>query len=214
MSESEAPASDIRPPGSEIGEIFLTVPFTLNSILLGIGLAMDAFSVSLANGLSEPMMKKDKVLMIAGTFALFQALMPLLGWFSVQKMVSLFSALKPLIPWVSLILLIFIGSQMALAGFRGEKTVPAPVKLGLAALLIQGLATSVDALSVGFTIADYGASMAVLCASIIAGVTLLICMTGVVIGKKLGASLSGKAMILGGFVLIAVGIEIWLKGII
>lgn len=192
----------------------MTAAFTLNSVFLGIGLAMDAFSVSLANGLSDPKMRSRKILAIAGTFALFQALMPMLGWISVRRMVRCFQALKPLIPWVSLFLLIYIGIEMISAGRHHQQTTPEPLKLGLVTLLVQGVATSIDALSVGFTIAQYGTAAASLCAGIVAAVTFLICLAGVLIGRKLGTGLSGKAMILGGVILILVGTEIWLKGII
>ena len=86
-------------------------------------------------------------------------------------------------------------------------------KVGLLALLIQGVATSIDALSVGFTISEYGLIMALTCAAIIAIVTFLICMAGLIIGKKFGTKFSGKATILGGAILIVIGIEIFITGV-
>ena len=85
--------------------------------------------------------------------------------------------------------------------------------VGLTALLIQGIATSIDALSVGFTISEYGFIMALVCASIIAVVTFIISMIGLIIGKKFGTKLSNKASILGGVILILIGIEIFVTGI-
>ena len=85
--------------------------------------------------------------------------------------------------------------------------------VGLSALLLQGVATSIDALSVGFTIADYGFLMALVCALIIAAVTFVICMGGLVIGKTFGTKLSNKAAILGGVILIFIGIEIFVTGV-
>ena len=80
-------------------------------------------------------------------------------------------------------------------------------------LLVQGVATSIDALSVGFTISEYGFFMAVICALIIAVVTFIICMAGLYIGKKVGTKLAGKANILGGVILIFIGIEIFITGV-
>ena len=85
--------------------------------------------------------------------------------------------------------------------------------LGLGALLLQGLATSIDALSVGFTIADYDAPAALMCAVMIAAVTLVICLGGIVIGKTFGTRLAGKASVLGGVILIVIGLEIWITGV-
>ncbi len=184
--------------------------FFFNSILLGIGLAMDAFSVSLANGLNEPKMKKDRMCLIAGVFAFFQALMPMLGWVCVHTIVEVFGAFEGLIPWIALVLLGFIGGKMLFEGFKGGEEEESK-KTTIAALLIQGVATSIDALSVGFTIAEYDRFMALVCSLIIAAVTFGICTAGLIIGKKFGTKFAGKATILGGAILIFIGIEIFVK---
>lgn len=183
--------------------------FFFNSMLLGVGLAMDAFSVSLANGLNEPHMKTHKMSVIAGVFGLFQALMPLTGWFFVHTVVHYFTIFEKLIPWIALGLLGYIGIQMILEGKENEEETVKP-GLGIKALLLQGVATSIDALSVGFTIADYDFSQALLSALIIAAVTFVICMFGLAIGKKAGTKLAGKANILGGVILIFIGLEIFI----
>ncbi len=185
--------------------------FFFNSILLGGGLAMDAFSVSLANGLNEPCMKGRKMCGVAGIFAGFQALMPLIGWVCVHTIVQYFTAFKVLIPWIALGLLSFIGGKMLYEGITCKEEDCDCKKLGLRALLIQGVATSIDALSVGFTISDYNGIMALACAAIIAAVTFVICMGGLYIGKKAGTKLAGKAGILGGVILIAIGLEIFIS---
>ncbi len=189
--------------------------FTLifNSTLLGIGLAMDAFSVSLANGLNEPRMKKSKMFSMSGLFAFFQALMPLIGWLCIHTVVHYFKSFEKLIPWIALILLAFIGGKMLIDGIKAKPEDACESKVGLTGLLVQGVATSIDALSVGFTIADYDFSSALFAAAIIAAVTFVICSAGVYIGKKAGTKLSGKAGILGGLILIIIGIEIFLTGI-
>ena len=187
--------------------------FIVQSILLGIGLAMDAFSVSLANGLNEPDMKAHKMTGIAGVFAGFQAAMPLIGWLCVHTIVQYFHSVEIFIPWIALILLGYIGGKMLYEGIKNKEEEASAVKLGLGALLIQGIATSIDALSVGFTIADYNLIMAIVCVIIIAIVTFIICMAGLAIGKKFGTKLAGKAGILGGLILIGIGIEIFITGV-
>lgn len=186
--------------------------FFVNSALLGVGLAMDAFSVSLANGLNNPKMKVARMSFIAGTFALFQAAMPMIGWVCVHTIAQYFSAFEKMIPWIALILLLFIGGKMLLEGIKGDDSDNDIRSLTLGTLLIQGVATSIDALSVGFTIADYDVIMATVCALIIAIVTFAICMVGLKIGQKVGTKLAGKANILGGVILIFIGIEIFVKG--
>ena len=190
--------------------------FFLNSILLGIGLAMDAFSVSVANGLNESKMSIGRMNLIAGTFSLFQFAMPMIGWFCVHKIVELFTSFERLIPWIALALLVYIGGEMLIKGIRQSNDYLETDKNNLSSgkLLVQGIATSIDALSVGFTIEEYPASMALVAALIIGAVTYFICLGGIIIGKKFGTKLSSKASILGGIILIAIGIEIFLKGIL
>lgn len=187
--------------------------FFLNSVLLGIGLAMDAFSVSLANGLNESNMKIRKMCTIAGVFAFFQALMPMIGWGCVHTVIQYFKAFEKFIPWIALILLVLIGGKMLIEGIKNKADEEKVSSLGIITLLIQGLATSIDALSVGFTIAEYGLIMAIVCALIISVVTFFICMTGLIIGKKVGTKFSGKATIFGGIILIAIGLEIFITGV-
>lgn len=183
--------------------------FFFNSILLGVGLAMDAFSVSLANGLSDPAMKRKKMCGVAGVFGFFQALMPMIGWVCVHTMVRYFKMFEKWIPWIALALLLFIGGKMLLEGIRDKQEETAHDRIGLYALFIQGVATSIDALSVGFTIVDYNLLMALACSLIIAAVTFLICIAGLSVGKRFGTKFSGRAAILGGTILIVIGLEIF-----
>ncbi len=187
--------------------------FFVNSVLLGVGLAMDAFSVSLANGLNEPSMKKRRMCGIAGVFAFFQALMPMLGWVCVHTVVQYFQLVEAFIPWIALALLLFIGGKMLIEGIKNKDSEEEKSGVGFAALMVQGVATSIDALSVGFTISDYGVVMALVCAVIIAAVTFVICMAGLAIGRKFGTWLSNKAAIFGGVILILIGIEIFVTGV-
>ena len=186
--------------------------FFFNSILLGVGLAMDAFSVSLANGLNEPKMKRNRMCGIAGVFAFFQFLMPMSGWLCVHTIVQYFKMFEKFIPWIALFLLLYIGGSMLMEGIKGEEE-EEHHGVGFKALLVQGVATSIDALSVGFTIVDYGLFMAFVCSVIIAIVTFFICVGGLQIGKAVGTKLSNKAAILGGVILIFIGIEIFVTGV-
>lgn len=219
--------------------------FICNNILLGAALAMDAFSVSLANGLEDPGMRPGRVCGIAGVFAAFQIAMPLIGWVCIYTIAEYFDAFRAWIPWIALALLAFLGGKMLVEGIRdlqqdavlkdapnatdaenetgataeGETGAFAAAggksdgKLTVAALLLQGVATSIDALSVGFTIADYTFPLALLSAAIIGAVTFLLCFLGVHIGKRFGTHLAGRATIVGGLILIGIGIEIFVKGV-
>lgn len=188
--------------------------FFINSIMLGVGLAMDAFSISLADGLNDPTMKKSGVVRIAGVFAFFQALMPLLGWVCVSTVVEHFKVFEKFIPWIALALLGFIGGKMLVEGLRQSGEEHVAIKLTWSALLMQGIATSIDALSVGFTISDYDFIKALAAALLIALVTFIICIAGVNIGKCCGTRLADKAGILGGVILIFIGIEIFITGVL
>lgn len=187
--------------------------FFFNSVLLGVGLAMDAFSVSLANGLNEPNMKSKKLCGVAGVFAFFQALMPMIGWICVHTILQYFQAFEKLIPWIALILLGFIGGKMLKEGIQNQDDESKKPEVGLTALLVQGVATSIDALSVGFTIAEYGLLMAIVCALIIAVVTFFICVAGLIIGKTFGTKFANKASVFGGLILIFIGFEIFVTGL-
>lgn len=189
------------------------VLFFFNSVLLGAGLAMDAFSVSLANGLNESGMNRRKMCGIAGVFAFFQALMPMLGWICVHTVVRYFRAFATCIPWIALFLLAFIGGKMLKEGISSRESGAKAPELGAGTLFLQGVATSIDALSVGFAIAEYGFFMAAVCALIIAAVTFVICLAGLAIGKKFGTKFAGRAAVLGGTILIFIGLEIFITGV-
>ena len=184
-------------------------------MLLGVGLAMDAFSVSLANGLADRDMKIGRMLIIAGTFAGFQFAMPMIGWVFVHTAESKLEWFSSLVPWIALLLLLYIGGKMLKEGIEENRDPKdgAQEQVGAGDLIMQGIATSIDALSVGFTIAAYSLLQAVSASLIIGAVTLIICLAGLRIGRSLGTVLAGKASILGGIVLIGIGLEIWIRGV-
>ena len=184
--------------------------FFFNSILQGGGLAMDAFSVSLANGLHEPKMHYRRIFEIAGIFAVFQFLMPLIGWSCVSTVAEHFKVFERAVPWIALILLSFIGGKMMYEGIKCKDCEECAPTLGISGLLVQGIATSIDALSVGFTIARYSWIEAISACLLIGLVTFFICTAGVFLGRTGGTRLSGKAGILGGSILIFIGLEIFI----
>ena len=190
----------------------LSFVFFFNSCLLGIGLAMDAFSVSLANGMSCPKMKVNKMLLIAFIFGFFQCIMPIIGWACIHTVAQIFTWLETLIPWIALILLLFLGIKTLMDGIKGEEE-ECCKNLTFGLLIVQGIATSIDALSVGLTIANYNIFNALLCAFIIFLLTFTICYIGIILGKKFGTKYNKLASILGGVILIVIGLEIFLTGI-
>ena len=192
--------------------------FLFNSAALGVGLAMDAFSVSLANGLHEPAMSRRRMGAIALVYAVFQFAMPMIGWVCVRTVAELFSSFRKLIPWIALALLLYIGIKMLLEGLSERKHPPEDGEskpcLSTKDLMIQGVATSIDALSVGFTLAEHHTGKALAASLIIGAVTFFICVAGLLIGRKAGTKLAWKASCLGGIILIAIGLEIFLKGLL
>jgi len=142
----------------------------------------------------------------------------MLGWLLVTTLEEIFTKFSALIPWIALILLLFIGGKMIVEAIlekkNGRKTDEEQVtKLTFKTLIVQGIATSIDALSVGFTIADYSLKRAFAASLIIGVVTLVICLIGLIFGRKIGEKISGTATIIGGIILIVIGIEIFVKGV-
>lgn len=184
----------------------------IQSIAMGAALAMDAFSVSMANGMNDVKMKKGKICKIAGTFAGFQFAMPMIGWFCVTTIREQFEIFEKFIPWIALFLLLFIGGSMLKEGFMPDESEEEVQQIGFKVLMLQGVATSIDALSTGFTTSSYNLIQAFSSSLIIAVVTFVLCYIGVVIGKKFGTKLAGKAQILGGVILILIGLKIFFIG--
>lgn len=189
----------------QLGLIFL-----FNSIFLGFALAMDAFSVSVADGLKDTKIKKSKSLLIASVFGGFQALFPFIGWFCVHTLVTLLKAFEKAVPWIALVLLLFLGIKMIIEGIKAKEEEDKIKSLGFKTILLQGIAVSIDALSVGFTIAEYNVLQVLLSVSIIGIMTFAISLLGLLIGKKIGSKLTNKAQIVGGVILIAIGLEIFI----
>ena len=210
----------------------------LTAIGLGVGLAMDAFSVSLANGLNEPKMKLPRVTLIAGIFAIFQGLMPMIGWglikaieyllIAVEWLISCidvegievilswidFGYIEAIIPWIAFGLLGYIGGKMIFDAFKCKCCEDENCgRLTFGLLMVQGIATSIDAMSGGVTMAaeNYMFSDVAISVAIIAAMTFAICVAGIYLGKVFGTKLANKASIFGGSILIIIGIIILVK---
>ena len=193
-----------------------------SGILLGFGLTMDAAAVSMANGLEEPCMTERKHIFIAFMYALFQALMPFIGYLfgsTIYKNVPQIEKYH-LIPIIALVILGFLGTKMiidAVKEGKNEKEEEEQIKgktLTFKLIFIQAIATSIDALSTGLTFADYALYEALVVISLIALVTFVVCYISVNIGKKFGIKLGNKALIVGGVILILIGLEIFITGMI
>ena len=186
----------------------------ITGILLGIGLAMDAFAVSVSDGLKESNIKIKKAILIAFMFALFQLAMPLIGYFVGHAFVSY---IDKFIPYIALLLLGFLGTKMIVEFVKKLKCPECIIEketITLKVILIQAVATSIDALSTGLTFCNYNVMDAILCVSIIGVVTFVICLFGVYIGKKSQTILTKYADLVGGIILILIGLEIFIMGII
>lgn len=183
--------------------------FFLSSILLGIGLAMDACAVSMANGMKEAKMSWKKCLIISFLFGFFQAAMPMIGYFVGHAFLSY---IEKFIPWIALFLLGFLGGKMLWENRKNKIEEQDAQKLTWKVILMQAIATSIDALSVGVTFADYTVEMALVAVVMIAIVTFAICVGATQIGKKFGTLFGRAAGWIGGIILIGIGLEIFISG--
>ena len=176
-------------------------------ILLSIGLAMDATAVSMTNGMNNTQIKIRKMILIGITFGVFQALMPLLGFLFGTLFVEFIEQIDH---WIALVLLGFLGFQMLREGFSKDDDDEKNKELGIRMLLVQGVATSIDALAVGVSFASLKVNIVYAVLSI-GVITTILSICGVYIGKKFGDLLKNKASILGGIILISIGIKIFVE---
>lgn len=181
--------------------------FIVHSVFLGVGLAADAFSVSVANGINYPKLKVSKVTKIAGMYAVFQALMPMTGWFLTHTIMNYFRTFQHILPKVSKLFLLYLGFKMILDSRKSQDLEDEVDGLSNKELLVQAVATSIDALLVGFAIASYNVVGALVCSLLVAGVTFILCLFGVHFGKELGLRLAGRTSILSGVILIVIALK-------
>lgn len=174
--------------------------------LLGIGLAMDAFAVSICKGLSMKKMNWKNAIIIALYFGIFQALMPMIGYFlgtTFESFVTTFDH------WIAFILLALIGGNMIKESFDNEDEKKND-KVDFKTMIVLALATSIDALAVGITFAFFDVNL-LLAVAIIGIITFIISILGVKIGNKFGDKYQNKAELIGGIILVILGIKILLE---
>ena len=185
----------------------------ITAILLGLGLAMDACAVATTDGLSEPKMKWKKILLISGMFGLFQGMMPTFGYLAV----TVFSLILGegftriftyFVPYLALIILCYLGIKLIVDTIK-EKEEDKNKNITFPIILIQAIATSIDALSVGVVLSDLIFFEAMMSFLFIGIITFGICVLAVNVGKKFGTLFSSKAGIIGGAILIFIGFEIF-----
>ncbi|MFI3176063.1 MAG: manganese efflux pump [Eubacteriales bacterium] len=188
----------------------------LDICLIGVGLAVDASCVCTSNGLLYKPSKRES-LKLALVFAIFQGVMPCIGYAAVGFLPSCLFAYNH---FLALILLSILGVKMIYESFHDknnevllsdDKLISAK-QLGGLALLIQGISTSIDALSIGLTMSSYSLEFVLIAISLIAGITFCMCFVAVRIGIRIGVILNTKAELIGGLVLILLGIKIFLAG--
>lgn len=177
--------------------------------LLGLALSMDAFAVSISNGISFPNRKRRQI-GAALTYGIFQAVMPLIGYFAGQAFSRYVEAIDH---WIALILLGILGGKTLIDGIKGLRN---PEQTGTEGeftwklIVTQGIATSIDALAAGVTIAMSFEQTSVWTAVSLIGLTTFVCcLIGAFLGKKFGALLKEYAAVAGGLILIGIGIKIF-----
>ena len=184
----------------------------LELALIGVGLSMDAFAVSICKGLSMRKVDKKYMLVLAAFFGGFQALMPTLGWLLGSQFQSYITAIDH---WIAFILLALIGGKMILDVIKekGENEEVCPddsVRIDLREFFLLAVATSIDALAVGITFAFLQVKLAS-SVTIIGCITFCFTIAGVLIGNVFGTKFKDKATILGGIILIGIGVKILLE---
>ena len=175
-------------------------------LLIGIGLAMDAFAVSICKGLSMKKMNWKNAVIIALYFGVFQALMPLIGYFLGMTFESIVTTFDH---WVAFALLTLIGGGMIKESFDSvdEKKND---RVDFKTMVVLAIATSIDALAVGITFAFFDVNI-VLAVSIIGIITFIISVLGVKIGNRFGDKYQNKAQLMGGIILVLLGFKILLE---
>ena len=176
----------------------------LTILLIALGLAMDAFAVSIAHGITSKTLRSGNALKLAISFGSFQAFMPALGWLAGLSLLDLISGVDH---WAAFGLLFFIGCKMVYESFKMTPSEKEHKKLTMPILLMLSVATSIDALAVGLSFAFLKIAVTIPI-MIIGSVTFMLSFLGVTFGSKLGKFFENKIEIIGGLVLIAIGMKI------
>ncbi len=174
-------------------------------LLVAVGLSMDAFAVAVGKGLSSRDCRFRDMLKVGIWFGVFQALMPLIGYFLGSSFRHYVEAVDH---WIAFGLLLYIGVQMIIEGFKKEKDEENASRMDVKTMLILAVATSIDAFAVGISMAMVGAEDIFLKVGIIGCITLVLSMLGYFIGNRFGARFKSGATVVGGIILILIGLKI------
>ena len=183
----------------------------LEIFLVGIGLSMDAFAVSICKGLAMPAVNKKQALLIGAYFGVFQALMPLAGWLLGSQFAR---HVTKLAPWIAFVLLAWIGGSMLRESLskKEEDEEVEPVELRHKELFLLAVATSIDALAVGVSFSMVDLSVPIGAAAALIGcTTFAISVGGVFVGHIFGARYKNRAEFVGGAILLLIGVKILLE---
>lgn len=179
--------------------------------MLGTGLAMDACAVSMTNGFNNPTMATRRKLFIAFVFAFFQGLMPLIGFFIGHSFLFL---IGNWVGWIAFAILSLLGINMIFSATNKKEEISNQYNFSIKLIVLQAIATSIDALSAGIAFAGLIPIKALISVLIISLVTFIICFIGINIGARFGKKLGSNAEIFGGVILIIIGLEIFISNIL
>ena len=187
--------------------------FFTDVFFIAVALAMDAFAVSVATGISQSGINRRRSVALSGTFGAFQMIMPMIGWLIVSVSVRLVSVIEKAVPWIAAAVLILLGIKMICESFKQDGGETA-VKPGIAGALYAALMTSIDALSVGPTMAEMSFLYVLTESAVIGIVTFAVCLAGFFAGRKIGGIAERRSGLIGGIILILVGIRFFIGGVI
>lgn len=181
----------------------------LEVILLGIALAMDSLAVSIVNGIKYKNYTKKEMFLASLSFGVFQGLFPLFGYLVFTPFIKYVDKIDH---WIVLILLSYIGIDMIKDSFESEDVIEKSEEFTFKVLMVESIATAIDALSVGIALPDFAINPYLSCL-IICLCTFIVCIIGHMLGKKVAMILKNKALFLGGAILILIGIKEVLSGL-
>ncbi len=183
----------------------------IEKLFLAIGMATDAATVNISNGMQQKLQARQ-VLAISFSFGFFQFVMPLMGYALANSFFAQY--VNKAIPYIALILLGFLGGKMLYEAFKKDDEEENNPKITIKKVIMQSIATSIDAFSIGILLVPYSFNEALLTVFLIGIVTVILPFIGFYVGRKFGDLFKSKAEIVGGLILIIIGIEIFLKGIL
>ena len=183
----------------------------INSLLLALGLGVDSFSISLVNGISYPNSNKKEHLKQSLIFGICQSLMPFIGYILLVYFSNRLTIIKTVSPYISLVLLSYLGIKLIMESFKTNNIEKNNAKLTTSTLILQGIATSIDAVSCSFSMINLSMFKAVIEITIIGIVTVVLSYLALSLGKEIGRKVEKYSQIIGGIILILIGIILFVK---